>query len=435
MIRPIRPLIASVLVLALAPLASAQKLSVTSDHADGVYDVGQTVSWSITWDGDPAGVEYTLRKGGLTEIAKGGLALTDGAATVTAPIAEPGTLLLEVRGTKTGGGKPIRVLSGAIAGSAKIAPSAPIPDDFDAFWDARLKDLSAIPANPVLTPGESKREGVSYWQITMDNINASHIRGQIARPTAGEKFPAILIVQWAGVYGLDKSWVTDRAADGWLALNILAHDLPIDQPQSFYKDQDGGALRNYPSIGNDDRMTSYFLRMYLSCYRAAEYLTQREDWNGQTLVVTGGSQGGLQTFVTAALHPKVTAAIANVPAGCDVLGPAIGRQCGWPMWYWQTGGKDEAKVREAGRYYDVVNFAHRINSPMLVGIGLIDETCPPAGIYAAIGQVRGPVEAILLPKGAHGEENGSHRAYNERCWGAWLPALKQGKPAPISPAQ
>lgn len=77
-------------------------------------------------------------------------------------------------------------------------------------------------------------------------------------------------------FPLQKSWVTDRAAEGWLALNIEAHDLPIDKPEAFYRQQFDGPLKNYWSIGNDDRDRSYFLRVYLSCYRAVEYLTKRK---------------------------------------------------------------------------------------------------------------------------------------------------------------
>lgn len=84
-----------------------------------------------------------------------------------------------------------------------------------------------------------------------------------------------------------------------MALNILPHDLPIDQPEYFYENQRAGALKDYGSIGNEDSDTSYFLRMYLSCYRAVEYLRGRSDWNGETLVLMGTSQGGQQTLVTA----------------------------------------------------------------------------------------------------------------------------------------
>ena len=39
----------------------------------------------------------------------------------------------------------------------------------------------------------------------------------------------MFIVQWAGVYALQKDWVTQRAGEGWLVLNINAHDIPIDE--------------------------------------------------------------------------------------------------------------------------------------------------------------------------------------------------------------
>jgi cephalosporin-C deacetylase-like acetyl esterase len=254
-----------------------------------------------------------------------------------------------------------------------------------------------------------------YWKITLNNIRGTHIEGQLARPVEGGKLPALLIVQWAGVYPLQKNWVTDRAVEGWLVLDIEAHDLPIDESDAFYKDQFSGPLKNYWSIGNDDRDTSYFLRMYLSCYRAADYLAKRKDWDGKTLVVMGGSQGGQQTLMTAGFYPKITAALAVVPAGCDMLGPDIGRKGGWPQWYSNTEGKDPAKVREASRYYDVANFTPRIKCPVLVGMGLIDEVCPAAGVLAAVNQISSPKEVILLPKAGHQDEHNTHGAYIQRC--------------------
>src|SRR5258708_38853933 len=141
--------------------------------------------------------------------------------------------------------------------------------------------------------------------------------GQLARPAKGEKFPAMLVVQYAGVYPLPKTNVTSPAAEGWLTLNIMAHDLPFDKPPEFYKDQNEHALKNYTAIGNDDREKSYFLRMFLGCYRVVEYISKRSDWDGKTLVITCTSQGGLQSFVSAGLNPKVTVLMVNVPVGCD----------------------------------------------------------------------------------------------------------------------
>jgi cephalosporin-C deacetylase-like acetyl esterase len=334
---------------------------------------------------------------------------------------------------KTAKGKEGRVTAGAVAAPERIALSAPCPDDFDAFWKAKLRELEQAPANPKLEPVDIGKADLAYWKITMGNIRGTHIHGQLARPAQGRKFPALLIVQWAGVYPLQQNWVTDRAAEGWLVLDIEPHDLPIDKPEAFYEEQrTTGPLHDYSAIGNDDRETSYFLRMYLSCYRAADYLAHRDDWDGQTLVVMGGSQGGMQALMTAGIYPKITVALAMVPAGCDMLGPAVGRKGGWPQWYDNTDGKDAAKVRETSRYFDVANFAPRIKCPVLVGLGLIDEVCPAAGVLAAVNQIRSPKEVVIIAGAEHQEINGSHGAYSRRCDGAWLPALRQGKPAPVN---
>ena len=411
----------------------AQEFSVQPDRESGIYKAGETVKWTIEVKGEAAAVAalqsptYQIKSGGLNVSRQGPLQLTDGKTTIEAQSAEAGWLLLDVS-AKDAQGKDIRAFGGAIFSPEQIKPSSACPDDFDAFWRAKLQELSKVPADAALQEDQSGRDGVKYYSITMNNIRGTHIRGQLARPAREGKFPAMLIVQWAGVYSLQKSWVTDRAADGWLVLNILAHDLPALESDEFFKQQGEGPLKNYPGIGNDDRETSYFLRMYLSCYRAAEYLTTRDDWDGKVLVVTGGSQGGLQSIVTAALNPKITAALANVPAGCDNTGPDANRAPGWPGWItWSRAGKDLAKVKQASRYYDVVNFAARVKCSVLVGTGGVDTTCPPVGVFAMYNQIAAPKEIVFMPLAGHGGR--FHGKYNIRD-DAWTSAAKAGGQLP-----
>ena len=241
--------------------AQAQTITITANHENGVYQKGETVDWQIKWNGvvdftEP--VTYSIKQGGLTEIGKGTLNLNSGNAHVIMKLNAPGTLLLEVK-TNTVDAKQIRALGGIAISPNQIKASAKRPKDFDAFWKAKIEELNKVPAEPLLESMDSGKPNVSYWHITMNNIRGTHIQGQLARPSVGTKRPALLIVQWAGVYALQKNWVTDRANEGWLVLNIEAHDIPIDKPEPFYRDLSSGALRNYPAIGNEDRETSYFL--------------------------------------------------------------------------------------------------------------------------------------------------------------------------------
>jgi cephalosporin-C deacetylase-like acetyl esterase len=347
-----------------------------------------------------------IKKGGYTEIARGTVGLPNG--TFQASLNEPGTVLVEVKARV--GAKDVRGLAGAGFSLEGIQRSAPRPDDFDDFWAAKIKELNAAPVNPVLEPGPSVKPETDYFKVTMDGFRGTKIHGQLVRPKREGKFPALLIVQWAGVYGLDKWWAT----------------LPAGE---FYKAQSEGPLKNYTAIGRDDREKDYFLRMYLSAYRAADYLTQRPDWDGHNLVVTGTSQGGLQTIMMAGLHPKVTAAMANVPAGCDQSGILVGNACGWPALAMWLKGEEQKRVLEVSRYFDCMNFAPNIKCPLLVSVGMIDETCPASGIFSTVNQTKGPREFVVLPLSDHQGKNNSQKPMMDRMY-AWRQAILKGQPLP-----
>ena len=109
-------------------------------------------------------------------------------------------------------------------------------------------------------------------------------------------------------------------------MNLDAHDkLPSDPS--------GNVPRNYQAVGDTDRETSYFLKMYLRESRALDYLLTRPDWDGKTIVVMGGSMGGQQSLALAGLRPdKMSAVLVCVPAGADTNGDLHGRKAGYPNW-------------------------------------------------------------------------------------------------------
>jgi cephalosporin-C deacetylase-like acetyl esterase len=421
-------LLSSCLTAAVSCFAADAPIVATPDHPNGVYREGEAIHWQVKVTapdavGDTAApLSYVVKKGGLTPIANGTIPLDHGVGTLTATLPEAGTVLVEIKGGANG--STIKGFAGAVVAPEKLKVGAACPDDFDAFWKGKLAELDKIPANPVLTEAPSDKDGVQYAKVTLDNINGTHVQGQIARPATGTKFPAILQLQYAGVYPLQKSWVTEKAAKGWLALNILAHDLPIDETADFYEKQSAGALKSYTMIGSESRETSYFLRMLLADHRAVEYLASRPDWDGKTLVIIGTSQGGIQSFFTAAYFPKASAVIVEVPAGCDPGANTAGRAFGWPYW----GATKSPKVMETSRYYDAVHFAARTKCPLLIGAGLIDTTSPAGAVYAAFNSAQGPKEIVPMPLGDHKTHHEAFAARREQ----WLKALLQGQPAPVA---
>jgi len=375
--------VALVCAFAAASPAQAQQLSFTPFHTSGIYELGEKAGWTATLaEGAAAPVSrysYVVRKNNFDVIQTGALDLSSGSATIETTLDQPAMLFVEVQGSATH-------LGAAIA-PWKLQPSVPRPADFDAFWDAKLKALSQIPINPLLTPTPTSTAGVEVHTVKLDSLG-SHVQGYLAKPSREGKFPALVIFQYAGVYALRPETVTDRAAEGWLALDVDSHDIPPGEA--------AGVSTRYQSIGNTDRETSYFLNMYLRDARAIDYVASRPDWDGKTLVVTGTSMGGQQSLVAAALNPKVTAVIVNEPSGADSNGDLHGRKAGYPNW-----PSDNPKVMETALYFDTVNFASRIKAPVLAALGFIDTIAPPVGIWTAVNQVPGPKEVIPMVESDH----------------------------------
>jgi len=53
-------------------------------------------------------------------------------------------------------------------------------------------------------------------------------------------------------------------------------------------------------------------------------------------------------------------------------------------------------------YIDIKNLAPWIKAPVLMSIGLKDETCPPHINFAAFNQLTVPKEYIVYPEAGHG---------------------------------
>jgi cephalosporin-C deacetylase len=399
-----------------------QQLAFQPYHASGMYETGDTVGWIVT-PGPVAptyAYKWTIRRNNATVLKEGKLDLSSGkdkieivadqpemiyvaveayaklssntaapdaAASTTAPTSDhpatPGFV-----GGNTGRNNGLYALGAAVA-PTKIGLSTPRPQDFDSFWEAKLAAQAKLPINPVLTPVQSNIPGVDMSVFVLDALG-SKAHGYVAKPAKDRKFPAILQLQYAGVYALNARADAQRAADGWLVINVDAHDkLPSDAS--------GGIPKTYTAIGNTDREKSYFLNMYLRDSRALDYLLTRPDWDGKTIVLTGGSQGGQQSLALAGLRPeKITAVLVCVPAGADTNGNLHGRRAGFPSW-----PSDNPDAMRTALYFDPVNFASRIKAPVLAGIGFIDTVSPPAGIWTTLNQIPVPTEPLPLIESEH----------------------------------
>jgi cephalosporin-C deacetylase-like acetyl esterase len=391
-----------------------QELTFTADHASGIYATGETVGWTVMpGPVEPThGYKWTIRRNNAVVLKEGKLDLATGKDRIEITGEEPEMIYVEIdpvathgetafTGGNTGRNNGVYAVGAAVA-PAKIGLAAPRPADFDAFWADQLAEQAKVPAHPVLAAVETDVAGVEMSTFVLDALG-SKAHGYTAKPAQEGKFPALLLLQYAGVYALNAHSVAARAAEGWLVMDVDAHDKPPSEPS-------GGVPRDYAAVGNTDRETSYFLKMYLRDSRALDYLLTRPDWDGKTIVLMGTSMGGQQSLMLAGLRPeKITAVLVNVPAGADTNGDLHGRKAGYPNWP----SKDE-RIMKTALYFDPVNFASRIQAPVLAAMGFIDTTSPPAGIWTTLNQIPGPKEALPMVESEHN----NFTPEKERNWDA-----------------
>jgi cephalosporin-C deacetylase-like acetyl esterase len=388
-----------------APIA--QHLAFTPYHASGVYEVGEIVGWTITPEpsAPPYKYRWTIRRNNAVVLKEGTLDLSSGKASIEIVVDEPAMLYVAIEAYEGGSPSATADAPGFVGGNAgrntgfyalgaavapsRIGLSAPRPGDFDEFWKSKLAAQAKVPVNAVVTPVETEVAGVDLRMFELDALG-SKAHGYLARPAREGKFPALIQLQYAGVYALNAGAAARRAAEGWMFINVDSHDkLPSDPS--------GNVPRNYREVGNTDRERSYFLNMYLRDSRVLDYLLTRPDWDGKTIVLTGGSMGGQQSLALAGLRPdNISAVLVCVPAGADTNGDLHGRKAGYPNW-----ASDNADVMTTSLYFDPVNFASRIKAPLLAGIGFIDTISPPAGIWTMLNQVPGAVEALGMIDSEH----------------------------------
>ncbi len=403
--------------------------SVKTDKPDAIYKRGEKITFTVQLlkDGKPVPgirVQYRLSQNGdwgKTQIADSGTPII-----AETKLDKPGWVSIEAYMLGKDGKrvkhptKPNQFLRGEIGAMVDplaIRESAPEPADFDAFWQRQREALNRVPVEAerkeIPVPEKFKGKVVCY-DVKVKCAGSKPVSGYLCMPPNARKgsLPAEVSFHGAGVRSANaRFWNGTRA----ISLDVNAHGIENGQPKEFYLKLNNGELKNYRHQNKDDRDSFYFKEMYLRVMRALDYVKSLPEWDGKTLIVRGGSQGGGQSIVAAALDPQVTLCAAGVPALGDHAGRLAGRRPGWPQLVNRTtpAGQD-FKVIETGKYFDNVYFAKRIRCETYLSTGFVDFVCPPTSVYAVYNNLPKTIRKQIqtTPGAGHGAPG---TQMNKRC--------------------
>jgi cephalosporin-C deacetylase-like acetyl esterase len=404
-------LILSLLTALAQDRTGAVQLRVRPDRDGWTYAVGEPVTFHVTAtrDGFPlhgASVTWMTGPEMMPAVQEQTVSLPPEGLTIRGgTMREPG--FLRCTATLEFEGKRYRSLATAGFEPEKIQPTALEPADFDEFWRKAREDLARLPIEARLTAlPEYTTPKVNVFHVAIQNVGsggqASRFYGILCEPKEEGKFPAILNVPGAGVRAY--RGLVDMAEKGFVTFQVGIHGIPVNLDPQLYDSLRFAALDGYWTFGLDNRERYYYRRVYLGCVRANDFLVSHPKYDGRNLLVTGGSQGGALSIVTAALDPRVTGLAAYYPALADVTGYLKGRAGGWPHMF--RSDKDPTlRLKEkidTSAYYDVVNFARRVRVPGYYSWGYNDETCPPTSMYSVFNVIPGRKELLLALETGHG---------------------------------
>ena len=388
---------------------AAIQLRVVPDHLDWTYAVGEPAKFrlQVLADNEPVtGLVVRYRVGPeLQPVEQKSVTVPAEGATIDAgTMKEPG--FIKCVATVQFEGRNYRAVGTAGFSPDQIQPTQTNPEDFDAFWAAGKAELAKIPLDSKLTlqPDLCTSE-VDVYHVSFQNVHGgtsqiTRIYGMLCIPKGNGPFPAVLCVPPAGVRQFSGN--RELAAQGVITLEIGIHGIPVNLPPEIYEKLRYGALGGYQTFHLDDREQYYYRRVFLGCVRANDFLCSLPKFDGKNLAVTGGSQGGHLTVVTAALDPRVTALAAGNVAYCDVTGDLHGRPGGSPHPFRneKDGHRTPLKIATSA-YYDTVNFAKRLKAPGFYTWAYNDETCPPTSTFAAFNVITAPKQLVLALELGH----------------------------------
>ena len=197
-------------------------------------------------------------------------------------------------------------------------------------------------------------------------------------------------------YGAD-----DRAKKGVIIFKVGIHGFPVNLPIDYYHALNQGAISKYAYTNMDNKDRYYYKRVYMGCVRAIDFIFTLPKFDGKNIGLYGRSQGGALSIVTTALDSRVKALVSIYPALCDTTGYLNGRVGGWPHMFKEVDPRLKDIWAETASYYDVVNFAKKLQVPGYYTWGYNDVVCPPTTTFSAYNSISAEKQLHLYKETGH----------------------------------
>lgn len=406
-----------------------ERVTFSLEQWDGQYAVGEEVSiWADVPQAFEAVQEVWIN--GLCTSSEQVVVKAGKYAILTRRDMEPTSVMLRLRHPDPKQKRDFTDV-GYCVGMEQFRPGFQKPHDFYDWWMSQVEQLRELPIEAVVrevkVPAKYADKYICYDLEVNCGEGGAPVRGYLAMPrgAAPKSLPICLFAHGAGVRGasnrsrIEVALRYARQGGGAIALDLNAHGMKNGQPQSYYDQLDKGPLKGYKDWPIENREDYYFRGMYLRIQRALDYLCSREEWDGERVLVIGGSQGGAQAAALCGLDKRVTHAVLRVPGMMDMGGMLLGRRSGPPLY---TEGYTEEQMEaylKWAPYFDMAFMLEHNHAKLLFDVGLVDMSVPTASAMVGYNLAAGEKALYTYPFRSHGIPKGKYRSeWDERVFAA-----------------
>jgi len=268
------------------------------------------------------------------------------------------------------------------------------PADFDSFWESTKNELAAVKPQFKMTEQTGQEtENRKVYLIEMHSLDNITVRGWLTIPKTtikNRRFTTFLALPG---YQVDlKPMLGDDNDIAIITLNIRG--------QGNSRDVIHPKRPDYISLNAEDKNRFVLRGAIMDCIRAIDFIYSRPELDPKRIEISGGSLGGFLAAAVAGLDNRAQLISSQNPILSDIRN--IPDQESWPMYdlhkYAGEKGVRFDKILDNLDYFDIKNFAQNIQTPILMGIGLLDPLAPPNNEYAFYNLIPPKYRRIMVFK-------------------------------------
>ena len=258
------------------------------------------------------------------------------------------------------------------------------PDDFDKFWADTRKELEAIDPKYIVEYNQAQ-SSITHrvYNVAMTSLDNITIHCWLSIPRLPGKYPLMIAIpgykqKVKPFFGEDQAifCVLVRNAN-----DLVKNGLLIGEEKEY-------------CIVNIAEKNNYIYRgAIMDCVRAVDFVFSNSTIGIDTnrIILSGGSQGGALSLITASLDHRVSLCETENPVYCDFHNyygiSSTKTPNEFPYVYYKQTKIPWVKLLKTLDYFDVQNFVADIKCPCMFAIGTRDPIAPPECIYAAYNKL------------------------------------------------